>query len=521
MMKKHSVTQNFYRLSLWYGSYRLVLSSSLLLIFVLTFNSLQITYIHPQVYFLTLVAYCGVSLFQTITLKFFTQFLEFQIICLCAVDILCFSSLTFAVGGPNLHISLLFVITIFVANLLLSHKYALTLTLMSIITVVYIQFFGSWFDFSNLNNISSSLLLAFLFFTVYATAQLAVQRFKFLEKLTTYQYLELMQLQDLNRAILEQINMGYLVIDENFNIILSNPACYQLLGIPTSAIFRKVPLNELQPDLFCYFQQHPPRYGERFIFESEQSRYSTHIQIQNLDVPKRSLILLIMQDAQKINQQVQQLKLAALGQLSASISHEIRNPLASIVQANELYLDAPQEEQLMLNQMISKQSNRINNIIQSTLNMAHNKATVPTNIHIHHFLPQLVHENFADYKHKIELKITQNIFIAFDESQLRQVLINLIQNALHHNAKTASHIQIYAYIQGHQAIIDVIDFGKGVAQEHVSQIFTPFFTTEINGTGLGLYLSHSFCEANQAKLNYIKLHNGTCFRIECSCIQAQ
>ncbi|WP_269913881.1 sensor histidine kinase [Acinetobacter sp. HY1485] len=516
---KHSVAQNFYRLGLWYGSYRLIIASSLLLIFVLTFIPAQSSYIHTQLYFSTLAGYCGVSLFQLLTLKFFSQFLKQQTLLFCLVDILCFSSLTFALGGPNLHVGILFVITIFIANLLLEHKSALTLTLMSVIIVVYIQFFGSWFDFANLNNISNSLLLAFLFFAVYGTAQFAVQRFKVLEKLTAHQYLELMQLQDLNRAILEQISMGYLVVDEDLNIILSNPASHQLLGMPASSLFRTVSLQELQKDFYHYLDTHQPSHGERFIFDTVQSKFSIHVQIQKLDVPQQTLTLLIMQDAQKLNQHVQQLKLAALGQLSASIAHEIRNPLASIVQANELYLDAPQEEQQMLNQMISKQSHRIDNIIQSTLNMAHSKATAPTDIALYHFLPQLIEENFKSQQSHIHIKIHQPLRIAFDESQLRQVLINLIQNALQHNHPTAKFIELYAYAQEDDAYIDVIDFGNGVQKENIKDLFSPFFTTEINGTGLGLYLSHSFCEANQAKLNYIKLKSGTCFRIECMRIQ--
>jgi two-component system sensor histidine kinase PilS (NtrC family) len=102
-----------------------------------------------------------------------------------------------------------------------------------------------------------------------------------------------------------------------------------------------------------------------------------------------------------------------------------------------------------------------------------------------------------------------------------QVLINLIRNALRHNSPEHPQIHVYAYQQEDYAYIDVIDFGEGISADKVHNLFNPFFTTQIDGTGLGLYLSRSFCEANQAKLSYIKLQDGTCFRVECPAIQIQ
>lgn len=509
----------FYRLGLWYGAYRFTIACSLLLIFLFTSSQLEVSYNYPKIYLWVLVSYAIFSVLQLVAFKFYKKAIQYQLLCLCIIDIFAFSLLTFSMGGPNLHISLIFVITIFIANLLLSHKTALFLTLTSIITVVYLQLFGSWFDAVNLSNIGSSALLAFLFFVVYVTAQFAVQRFKVLEALTINQSLELMQLQDINRYILEQLNMGYLVLDQEQNIVLSNPAAYQLLDIPVAYSFKKVPLRHLHTELFNYLKQKPPHQGERFVFEPVQSRFNIHIQIQKLNAPKNQLTLLIMQDAQKLNQHVQQLKLAALGQLSASIAHEIRNPLASIVQANHLFLDSDEQEKQNLHRIIEKQSQRIDSIIQSTLNMARTQATRPKEIELRPFLYTLLQEDFYSDLIKIKLKIRQNIRISFDEDQLRQVLVNLIKNALQHNDPQRANIEISTYTRKDSICIDIIDFGQGIKSEDVKNLFSPFFTTKINGTGLGLYLSHSFCEANQATLEYIKLPTGTCFRIECAYIQ--
>ncbi|MHA3060414.1 sensor histidine kinase [Acinetobacter sp. ANC 4636] len=511
-----------YRLGVWYGVYRLIISFSLIIIFFLTFQQFKSDYQHLGVYLFTLLAYSFLGTLQLLALKLFPIALPRQLLLISLIDVGCFSSLTFAMGGPTLHIGLLFVITIFVTNLLISRSQAFSITLLSVISVLYLQLFGSWFMTSDLSKIGNSTLLAFLFFVVYLTGQFAVQRFQLLENISISQSLELLQLQNINRYILEQIDMGYLAIDEKMQVVLSNPAAYTLLGIPALMVFRSAPLQEIQPDLYQYLQLNSAKQGERFIFETMQSRYSSiHIRVQKLELPQQTLTLFVMQDAQKINQQVQQLKLAALGQLSASIAHEIRNPLASIVQANNLLTDADSEQHSMLINMIQKQAQRIDHIIQSTLNMAHNQATLPIDIQLKQFLPQLVLEDLYEVHHKIIVEVRDAVLISFDEAQLRQVLINLIRNALRHTAPEKPQIYVYAYQQDGYAFIDVVDFGEGITADKVHSLFHPFFTTQIDGTGLGLYLSRSFCEANQAKLSYVKLQDGTCFRIECPAIQIQ
>ena len=308
--------------------------------------------------------------------------------------------------------------------------------------------------------------------------------------------------------------MGYLVLDENCYVVLSNPAACHLLGIHPKYAHATYPLYKIQPDLFDLFKFDQLQDGEKFQFESQLSHFHVHIQVQKLKVPHQTLTLLALQDGRKINQQVQQLKLAALGQLSASIAHEIRNPLAAIVQANNLFTGSDAAQQQLLSDMISKQATRIDKIIHDTLSMVKNKQTTPVAIQLNQFLPQFIQEDLPDAASQIQLTLTEPLSIQFDESQFRQVLINLIRNAIRHNAAQQP-IEITVYPQTTYIYIDVRDFGAGVASQDLLYLFQPFFSTEINGTGLGLYLSHSFCEANQAKLSYVEQEQGACFRMKC------
>lgn len=506
---------NQYHLGIWYSAYRFIISSCLLIIFLFTYNQLNNQYQYPKLYLYVLTIYVIVNSLQFFALNKIKTAIPKQMILIFFADVTALSLLTLALDGPNLHISLLFVITIFAASILLDARKALVITLIAVISVVYQLFLGSILDFASLRNIGNSALLAFLFFVVYGCGQIAVRRFQILENLNFSQSIELHQLQNINRYILEQIETGYLVLDENCHVVLSNPAACHLLGIPAAYSADKYPLYMTQPDLFELLKFEDLKDGEKFQFESQQSLYHIHVHVKKLIVPHQLLTLLVLQDAQKLNQQVQQLKLAALGQLSASIAHEIRNPLAAIVQANELQNGSGPAQQQMLSKMISKQAQRIDSIVQDTLNMVKNRETHAVQLCLNRFIPQLIQEDLADVQKKIQLNIQKDCLIYFDEAQLRQVLINLIRNAIRHNDADAPFIELNVY--PHEKIIrlDVRDFGHGVAVQHRTSLFQPFFSTEITGTGLGLYLAHSFCEANQAQLTYVEQQRGACFRLIC------
>lgn len=271
-LKQHSEL-NQYHLGMWYGTYRLLIAFCLLLITLLTFQQLGTQYQYPGLYLYTLVCYFIFNCLQLISYKYIPFKITQQLTLFFAVDIIALSTLTFASDGPNLYLSLLFVITIFAASLLLEKRKALAITLIAMIMVIYQHFVGSLLDFSSLNNISQSALLAFLFGVVYGSGRIAVRRFQILENLNFSQSLELNRLQNINRYILEQTEMGYLVLDENCHVVLSNPAACHLLGIHPKYAHATYPLYKIQPDLFDLFKFDQLQDGEKFQFESQLSNF--------------------------------------------------------------------------------------------------------------------------------------------------------------------------------------------------------------------------------------------------------
>lgn len=507
---------NRYYLGRWYASYRFLIAFSLLVIASLGHYSGVMSLYYAKAHLFILCLYFALSTVQWLMLRYSQIAASYQLLGLFIVDIGILTSLIFIGEGTNLQISLMFVMTIFTASLLLEKHKALTVTLIAVICVVYQHFIGSLFDSTHsLNNISNSALLAMLFFCVYALGQFAIRRFEVLENVNLSQAQQLRRLQDISSYILDQIESGYLVLDENYHVVLTTPAACDFLGISPIHAYEKQPLYSVQPELFDVLHLERLIEGEKFQFEAKQSLYQLHVRIQKLHIPNQTLTLLVLEDARTINQRVQQLKLAALGQLSASIAHEIRNPLAAIVQANELMQESDLQQRNMLSSLITKQANRIDRIVKDTLNMVRNRETKTTLIHLDDFISLCLGEDFANLRDEIHVVIESDVAIYFDEDQLRQVLVNLLRNALHHNQSSGQKIELHVYTQHNHVRIEVRDFGSGVASTDIASLFQPFFSTEINGTGLGLYLSHSFCEANQAKLYYVEQQQGACFRIEC------
>lgn len=501
-----------YRLGLWYGSYRLVVVISLFLIFLFSVTEFQQMYYEANFYFSLILIYLIVSLAQFLTLSFTENKNNTQVFLCGLIDITCFSILNFTLDQINIYIGLLFVVTIFIINLVLQSKVSITLTILAIITVIYPTFIQYWFNnYIEDNALLNSLALSVLFIIVCFVARVSIKYIERLEKINIIQSNELIRTQEINNIILDQIDTGYMVLDQDYNIIVINPAAKEILNIQNSDG------NQLQKISTKMYQVLKEKLSlhKKMDFDFNDDGISIKISFQKIDLPEPHFLLGIEQ-LDKLNERVQYLKLASLGQLSASIAHEIRNPLASVVQANSLIIGSNPEKTQRFVDIISNQCCRIDKIIKSTLNMAKNKGFNPVLIDLTDFFNSLLREDVQDISGLIDLKIQKNNQVLFDEEQLRQVFINLIRNAVRHNiSENSKQILIEAYQEKDQIFIDVIDYGTGVEQSKIQNLFHPFFSTDINGTGLGLYLCKNLCEANHGKVEYVKISKGACFRVKC------
>lgn len=500
-----------YRLGMLYASYRFFVSLILFLIFWAELIPINESLIDSRFYVLLLTFYFMSCVVQLVSYGLFA-YKKIQLIFSSVMDVLFFSLISYMIGQLNMHIGLMFVTTLFVINLVHLRRVGLTLTLLSIIVVVFLPFADGWVDVKSDNSFANSLILVSMFIIVRLLGWFSTKRFQALEEINDSQLEEIKRYQEISNAIMEQVDTGYIVMDEHGVILHINPAARSVLGVSECVGASLKGVNRelddaLQASLIFRRKKvsFPYKCGGLNVFVSHEIFSS-----------ENNLSLLIIEDMNKASEKLQALKLASLGRLSAAIAHEIRNPLSSIIQANALLESADAAEIVEYREVIDSQCDRINNIIKSTLDMAKMQKFEPSVVGLSDIFDRLMVEDLMGVSHQVEFRCESNINVLFDETHLRQVLVNLIRNALRHNNFTNSPvIKVKVREFSDFVEVDVVDFGAGVNPSIVNNLFDPFFTTEIGGTGLGLNLSKELCAINKADLRYIGDDGGTCFRISC------
>ncbi|MEA2078748.1 MAG: HAMP domain-containing sensor histidine kinase, partial [Pseudomonadota bacterium] len=234
--------------------------------------------------------------------------------------------------------------------------------------------------------------------------------------------------------------------------------------------------------------------------------------------------LIFLEDAATMARQAQQMKLASLGRLTASIAHEIRNPLGAISHATQLLSESELlgtgDQRLMT--IIRDHTRRVNTVVENVLQLSRPGTSLPQHIALKPWLEKFTDEFTHSgncHPDQVSISVTpQDIDIYMDPGQLHQVAWNLCLNAVHHNNQEVPPVKLQ--LVGEQSDtstaphLDIIDNGPGIEPDMEDRIFEPFFTTKSSGTGLGLYIARGICESNQARLGYHPLPDGgSCFRI--------
>ena len=449
------------------------------------------------------------------------------------VDALVLTTLLYFSGGNDLQVILLFLVQVAAAFMLVRSNQAILLTIFAITLVIYQQFYQtlkSDVNYALVNNVAS---MAISFIGVAYLSYTLSKRLKQIERLSERQVNEVNALNAINNKIVQIIDQGVVVLSHDLEIFIANDTAIDQLHLPKTLdnfnlpdispllAARLAPIIE-QPEATLIVRLDVPTTRTPLAVGIEPNNQSFNDLRLRITQLRQQYAIIFIEDLRHELSRAQQLKLASLGQLSASIAHEIRNPLATISQASQLLMEEVNEadsglsdDNILLYEMIYHQTIRVNKIIEDVLKLSRQQRPNFVYIEPKTWLNDFIQENFSG--HDIFLHCHTDKGFMFDNHQLAQILVNLINNGLRFSSKTQPHafVTLEVYEFGKSIHIDVIDTGHGVAKENIEYLFNPFFTTDNQGTGLGLYLSQAFCQANYANLEYVPSERQTCFRIIC------
>lgn len=444
-----------------------------------------------------------------------------QLFGLAMTDAIMLSALFYAAGGPSSGIGNLLIASVAISNVLLRGRFGLLIAAISAIGIIYLTFYISISTPSVANDYVQAGSLGALCFAAALLVQALTTRMQVSEVLAEQRAADVDKLEALNALILQRMRTGILVLDARRAVLLANQGALHLLG-------HERLVGEI---IDSYSPQLVERLRQWLVNPIMAPRSITTSAIGPVLQPSFAAInrgdqrqtLVFLEDLSQITHQAQQLKLAALGRLTAGIAHEIRNPLGAVSHAAQLLnesqeLSAPDRR---LGQIIHDQSRRINRVIENVLQLSRRRDSQPQLLDLRLWLGNFVAEIHSSTQpdQLAHIEIGQGMLTTrMDPEQLTQVVTNLLQNGLRHSGKIHEVAQVWLKLfhdpESDLPTLEVIDDGAGVPEQHLSKIFEPFFTTEIKGTGLGLYLSRELCESNQAHLDYtLRKGGGSCLRI--------
>lgn len=429
------------------------------------------------------------------------------------IDIVFITFIINTSGGLQTGLGTLLVVVIVVGGALIPGRLSIFIasiaTLSVLIEVGYSQYVGD-----QVTKYSHAGMLGATFFATALLSQILSQKMKKSEGLAEQRAEDVTKLAALNEHIISSMQTGILVVDMTGRVTLSNDSARQLLGV-------KLQQNNYGLKSFStILVEQLAKWKHGLLqFEAFQPRTDLPEVLARFSALESGETLIYLDNTSELAQQAQQLKLASLGRLTASIAHEIRNPLGAISHAGELLAEnhINDKTSTKLTNIIQRHSARVNGIIETILHMSRRKPVKPTTVILALWLDNFINE-FCDIKHidkqDLRLRVMSSLAkVSMDAEQLHQVMTNLLENAWEYSSPEVSstRIEIKLYSQDNDVIIDVFDNGDGVSEKMQDNLFEPFNSDRQGGTGLGLYLARELCQANGARLNYIASEQ--CFRL--------
>lgn len=479
----------------------------------------------PVAFAVVSYAYLSIAVFASFSIHWHWPSFEVNVTLLTMVDICALTIIMHTSGGLESGLGMLIVVAIAGNSLLTNGKAASLFAALAALAILT----GQIVAHINQSMEPDYTQAGFLGAAVFATALLShvlSKKLRETEQLAEKRGVDLANMALLNEHVIKRMQSGVIVVDSENRIRLMNKAAWHMLGLPVIENHQYKPLSSISKELSDILEiWKRDQYADPNLFRTNGSSTDVLPSFTQFGADENPATLIFLEDTVRMTQQAQQMKLASLGRLTASIAHEIRNPLGAISHADQLLAESSNldQNQRRLTEIIHTHTKRVNGIIENVLQLSRRDNTIPENIKLKSWIKKFLDDFVLAENIKpevVECYIQpDNLTVYFDPTQLQQVAWNLSQNGLRYSSDYRGNpkLEIRAYIQEHtkRAYLDIIDHGPGIDPKLVEQIFEPFFTTDSKGTGLGLYIARELCELNKAHIKYIPASGGgCCFRIE-------
>jgi two-component system sensor histidine kinase PilS (NtrC family) len=340
------------------------------------------------------------------------------------------------------------------------------------------------------------------------------------EDLAAQRGIDVANLEQVNRLIIQDMQDGVLVVDLTGVVRGHNAQVTRLLG-GFGRMRGGMRLSEFSTTLHDYWRRWNEDLSDPLPpFKVETTQRLLRVRLVRIGSGLNGGTLIYLEDLGRAQNEAQQMKLAAMGRLTASIAHEVRNPLSAINQAAQLLEEdgsvAPEGARLL--SMIRSNAKRIDRIVGEVLQLNRRDRQQPEVIRLGDFMRSITDEITQAERMPpggIVIDISDDLLVMFDRGHLNQIAWNLVRNAWQHCQKQEGSIGIAARAgyMGDAVICELADDGPGVPFEYRAQIFEPFFTTRSGGTGLGLYIARELADANGCALELLPKSPGAIFRL--------
>ena len=511
--------ESYWRSLHFFNLYRLVIALLLLGGVMLSENSFQLGSHDRTLFVRVTILYLLFGLACVVMIRTRWRF-NVQIATQVVLDISFVTVLIYASRGIGSGLGLLLLTTLAGAGLISRGRLALFFAALASIAVLIehayevLVFQESAAQFIQVGFLATGYFATAL--VAHTLAQLTRQN----EQIAAQREIDVANLSEVNRLVIQDMPDGVVVVDGAGVIRQVNTQAEVFLGALRGR--ENVMLADYAPTIAAHLARW--RAGTSGV----SSGYATSVDERHglRFVPVGKLpqggTVIFLEDLTRVREQAQQMKLAAIGRLTANIAHEIRNPLGSISHAAQLLHEEPEHSPGMrrLLGIIHDNTQRLNRMVNDVLGLNRGQAALLETIDVEEFVRQFVAE-FAETE-----KASASIFLVradsglsmlFDRTHLNQVLWNLCRNALRHCRGRFGSVQITAHrVRGSRIVkLDVMDDGPGVPPPVRSGLFEPFITTAPGGTGLGLYIARELCVANGAALDYVESSAGAQFTLTC------